>query len=72
MFGIKIVTKKGFEEIREKAERKAIADMVELLLKKDKIFLEPVILFGDNQNVNECVFFGNDKKDPCLELKRLQ
>lgn len=70
MFGIKIVTKKMFAEIERNAKNKAIAEIVELLRKKDKIILEPMTLIGDHQTITECVFFGNESKDAALIIKQ--
>jgi hypothetical protein len=58
MFGLKLVTKKQLAEIEWMAKNKAVADLVELLRKKDKIFIEPVTLVGDNQVIRDCVFLG--------------
>jgi hypothetical protein len=56
MFGIKIVTKKGMAQIESNAKNQAIIELVELFKKKDKIFIEPVTLIGDNQNISNCAF----------------
>ncbi len=58
MFGLQIVTKKKLAQIKSDAEDKALSNLVELLKKKDKIFVEPVTMFGDHQKVTDCVFFG--------------
>lgn len=58
MFGIKLVTKKGFEKIKQDAQNKSLADLVELLLKKDRIFVEPLTLIGDYQTIRDCVFLS--------------
>ena len=58
MFGLKIVTKKGFREIETAANNKAVSELVTLLRKKDKIILEPMTLFGDGQQITDCVFLG--------------
>jgi len=58
IFGLKILTKKRFAEVERCAEAKALYDLIGLLRKADRIFLEPVILNGDNQIVSDCVFLG--------------
>jgi hypothetical protein len=68
MFGIKIVTKKELEKIESIAKNKAMAELIELLRKKDKIILEPMTLVGDHQIVKDCVFFSNDKNS-CLNIE---
>jgi hypothetical protein len=40
------------------AEHKAVGDVVALLRKKDKIYLEPVTMVGDGQIISESVFLG--------------
>jgi hypothetical protein len=58
MFGLQIITKKKLNEIERNAQNKAIAELVNLLRKKDKIYLEPVTMNGDNQTISDCIFFA--------------
>jgi len=61
MFGLRIVTKKKLVEINDKARKEAIGDIVDLLNKKDKIYLEPVTIYAPEGGlkVTENVFFGS-------------
>lgn len=58
MFGIRIVTRKGLEKIKQDAENQAIVDLIALLQRKDRIYLEPVTLVGNDQMIQDCVFLG--------------
>jgi len=57
-FGFTILTKSQLHEIKTNAQDRAVADLVSLLRKSDKIFLEPVTLIGDNQIIQYCTFLG--------------
>jgi hypothetical protein len=59
IFGIKILTKKGLEKLEGEAFSRAVSELVGLLRKKDKIFLEPMTMVGDHQTVTNCAFLGN-------------
>jgi len=58
MFGLRIVTKKQLLKIESAARAEAIADLVTILKNKDRIFLAPVTLVGDNQAITDCAFLG--------------
>lgn len=58
MFGIKILTKRGLAEIKRNAKNQAVVDLIALLKQKDKIYIEPVTLVGDNQTIGNCAFIG--------------
>ena len=58
MFGLKIVTEKKLREMKQIAKNQALHDLIVLLRDADKVFLEPVILNGDNQEVSNCVFLS--------------
>ena len=58
MFGIRIVTKKRLQEIEQAVADRAMAQLVELLRHKDRIYLEPVTLVGHSQIVQDCAFLG--------------
>ena len=71
MFGLKIVTKKKLREMEHIAKNQALCDLIALLKKSDKIFLEPVVLNGDNQEISNCVFLDcgvtvNSKEDSSI------
>jgi hypothetical protein len=63
MFGITIMTNKKRAElmhgVKTQAESDTFNKMVWLLRQKDKIYLDPLTLWGDNQTVTNCAFFGN-------------
>jgi hypothetical protein len=61
MFGLQIVTKSRLAQIKIEAEIKAVYDLVALLKKKDKIFVEPVTLVGDKQKITNCAFLVTRK-----------
>jgi len=73
MFGIRIVTKRGLEKIRQDAKSEAFAEavveLVALLQRKDRIYLEPVTLVGNSQIVQDCAFLGI--KGTALTVKTL-
>jgi len=58
MFGIKILTKRGLAEIKNNAKNQAVVDLIALLKQKDKIYIEPITLIGDNQTLENCAFIG--------------
>lgn len=62
MFGIRVVTRKGLEKIKQDAKSQAFAEamveLVALLRCKDRIYLEPVTLVGHSQTVQDCAFLG--------------
>jgi len=62
MFGIRIVTKKRLARIKRDAKSEAFAEavveLVALLRRKDRIYLEPVTLIGDGLTIRDCVFLG--------------
>ena len=61
-FPLMILRRKKFAAhvrlIRREAHDEAIVEIIELLRKKDKIFLEPVTIVGSNQTITNCVFLG--------------
>lgn len=63
MFGIRILTRckmqKIKDEIRTETYRQAIADILALLNKKDKIILEPMTIEGPS-TFSDCVFIGSN------------
>jgi hypothetical protein len=59
MFGLQIVNKKKLEEIKASAKGDAFIELMNILRNKDKIFLDPVTLVGNNQTITNSVFFGN-------------
>ena len=58
MFGLKIVTKRGLEKIKTEEYNKVLADVIELLRKKDKIILEPMAISGDGATIQNNLFLG--------------
>lgn len=58
LLGIVITTRRQREKELQVAEDRALFGMVDLLRKKDKIYLEPVTLVGDRQIVVDNVFLG--------------
>lgn len=58
MFGLMIVTKNKLDKIKKQAKEQAISELVQLLLKKDKIYLEPVVINGGGARISDCVFFA--------------
>ena len=59
MFGLKIVTKKKMREMNQNARNQALYTLITMLKDKDKIFLETVTLYGDNQTITNCAFLGS-------------
>ena len=61
MFGLRIVTRKKLAEINDNARKDAIATMVDLLNKKDRIYTEPVTIYAPEcgLKVTDSVFFGS-------------
>lgn len=70
MFGIRIVTKKRLREIERVAEDRAVAQLVALLRRKDRIYLEPVTLVGHNSTIQDCAFLGIE--GTALTIKSLE
>jgi hypothetical protein len=74
MFGLKIMTNRKFQSQIASAEsigeQVAISKIIDLLRHADKICMEPIILFGDNQTITNNVCFGNPKGDPCISIQR--
>lgn len=66
MFGLKLMTRKTWEKElkREKknGEREGLWNIVELLKRKDKIYLDEVRLKGDGHRIEHCVFFSKPNK----------
>jgi len=58
LFGMILTTKKHHQRELRQAEDRALSGLVELLRKKDSIYLEPVTLIGDGQVITDCVFLG--------------
>jgi len=58
MFGIRVITKQGLEKLEAAAKNQALADLIDLLRKADRIVLEPMTLVGDNQTIAHNVFLG--------------
>ena len=61
MFGLKIMKKKKFESQIKDAKREGLWNIVELLKKKDKIYLGTVRMKGNGQTIKDCVFFGKEQ-----------
>jgi len=70
MLGLKIVTKSGLVRIEQNARNQALADLVELLREKDKIYLEPVTIVGDGQTIQDCVFLGMSNESAALIIQK--
>ena len=62
------VTKKKMRQISREQHDQALAEFVQMLRKKDKIYLEPVTLVGDNQNIQNCMFISNFKNQSGLYI----
>ena len=67
-----IIRKKRLERrLRSKFEdgrREGLWEIVGLLKKKDKIYLEPITMIGDNQTLSDSVIFGNDRGDSAITV----
>jgi len=74
MFGIRVVTKKKLEKVKQDAKSQAFAEamveLVALLRHKDRIYLEPVTLVGHSQTVQNCAFLGT--RGTALTIKTLK
>ena len=68
-----IIRKKRLEQLlrsrHEDGKREGLWEIVGLLKKKDKIYLEPLTIAGDNQHICMCAFFGTGKETGMLVLK---
>ena len=68
-----ITTKKRLEKKLRKAnkegEREGLWNIVELLKKKDKIYLDEVRLKGDRHTIQDCVMFGKPNKS-CVYIEK--
>lgn len=72
MFGLKIIKKKTFEKEIKRAEkngeREGLWSIVDLLKKKDMIFLDEVTVKGKNSIIKDCAFFGKENKS-CMKIE---
>lgn len=56
----RIVTKRRLQQMRQEVKNEVIVEIVQLLRKADRIFLEPVTINAANATIKDCVFFGTD------------
>jgi hypothetical protein len=69
ILGLRIVTRKEYNKIESEATTKAIHALVELLSKKDRIFIGPTTLVGSNQLITNCAFIASDGDTVCLTIE---
>lgn len=58
ILGIVIIREQALEDMKQKAHRDAVANIIEVLRKKDSIYLEPVTM-EQTSSITNCAFFGN-------------
>jgi len=67
IFGFNITKATAYNKAMRDAKHEGLYEVVELLKKKDKIYLAPVNLKGDGHVISDCVFFG-DGKNPSVNI----
>ena len=65
MFGFRVIRQSRLEKLLELATKQGQDEIIDVVKKASKIvvdkkFKEPVKLYGDNQAIVRCMFFGND------------